>query len=71
MRPAELPDHVRQVLDTLPVRPIIEYVAERLGLDDGHQHVRFELEGGNLRRTRLGREPVGNTELEVLAQRAG
>jgi hypothetical protein len=64
----ELDPRMSDQLDAFPLRLLVEYIARRLGLTDGHQHVRFELENGNLRRTRLGREPVGNAELECLAQ---
>jgi hypothetical protein len=63
-----LPIDLRAQLDSRPVAPLVAYLAERLGLDDGERQMRFELSGGNLRRTRLGHEPIGNSELEWLAK---
>lgn len=60
---------LRAVLTPRPIEPLIEYIAERIPqLQLEHAHVRFEFEGGRLRRTRLGQEPIGNDELEQLAR---
>jgi hypothetical protein len=63
-----LTEEVRASLAGQGVRPLVEFIAELLGCDDGERQLRFELSNGNLRRTRLGHEPVGNTELEWLAK---
>lgn len=63
-----LADDLRAELDASPLRLVVEYVAGRLGQDDGNRQIRFEFENGNLRKTRLHHEPVGNVELEGLAR---
>jgi hypothetical protein len=63
-----LPDELRAALASQGIRPLVEYLATRLGCDDGHRRIGFEFENGNLRRTRLGHDPIGNTELEWLAK---
>jgi hypothetical protein len=59
---------LRPLLDVRTVRPLLEYVAARLDLDDGERQARFEFSAGNLKRTRLEHHSVGNTELEGLAR---
>jgi hypothetical protein len=65
-----LPDELRSALTGHGIRSLVEYLAERLDCDDGERQMRFELSNGSLRRTRLGHEPIGNTELEWLAKMA-
>jgi len=62
-----LDDELRARLDSLDVRPTIEYVASRLSLTGDHSSVTFELELGNLRRSAIDLARIGNTELERLA----
>lgn len=64
-----LPDDLLDRLNEIPVRPVIEYVALRLGLVDGHDghwSMRFELERGTLRRAEISHSQIGNTELETM-----
>jgi hypothetical protein len=68
MADRELVDTLRPLLDSRPVAPLVEYLAERLDCDDGERQMRFELSNGNLRRSRFGHEPVGVQELEHLAR---
>ena len=63
-----LSEELRATLALQGLRPLIEYVAQRLGYDDGERRLHFELSNGNLRRTRLGHEPIGNDELEWLGR---
>jgi hypothetical protein len=64
----ELLDMLRPVLDSRSVKPLIEYLASRLGMDEGERELSFSLSGGNLRRTKLDYGPIGNDELDRLAK---
>lgn len=61
-------DLLRPLLDHRQLRFVIEYVAQRLALGDGHRQVSFEFTDGRLRRTNLAHGPVGTEELEVVAR---
>jgi hypothetical protein len=63
---AEL-DRLERLLDRLPVETLIEYVARRLGLVEGHRQMHFSLHNGGLHETRLPTGPIKNPELERLA----
>ena len=65
----ELPDTLRTALDAGELRPLVEYVAARLGCDDGIWTLEFGIDGGNLRRAHMKRGPIGDRELEVIGRR--
>jgi hypothetical protein len=51
------------------VRLTIQYIARRLGIDDGEQELVFRLTNGLLRETAIGRRRIRPEELEVLGLR--
>jgi hypothetical protein len=55
-------------LSRLNVRPLAQYLAERVGVTDG-EHWKIVLEGGagELRRTEIAHVHIGNVELEQRA----
>lgn len=59
---------LRPLLDHRSVRPLVDYVAQRLGVAGGERQITFEFSAGRLRRTQLGHGPIGNDELEQLAR---
>jgi hypothetical protein len=65
---AEVVELLRPMLERRTVEPLIEYIGERLGQDDGHHTMRFELDNGNLRKSGLDHASIGNDELEHLAK---
>jgi len=66
--PDVLPADARAVLDRLKVRPLAEYLAERVGVTEA-EHWEITLEGAlrDLRRTKLSHVHIGNLELEQRA----
>ena len=64
-----LPTSLVVQLDTEPMRLVLEYVARRLGLDDGEQELVLRLSNGRLRESATGRRRIRNAELEALAAR--
>jgi hypothetical protein len=67
----QMPADLLQGLAKQPVRAIVEYVAERLGCDDGHIELVFRLTNGTLRESETGRQKVRNEELDWLGRTAG
>jgi hypothetical protein len=63
------PDSLTAQLDAEPMRLVLEYAAQRLGLDDGEQELVLWLSNGRLRESATGRRRIRNAELEVLAAR--
>jgi hypothetical protein len=65
--PDVLPAEARAVLDRLNVRPVAEYLAERVGLTDAaNWRIILAGSGACLRRTELSHVHIGNSELEHL-----
>ncbi len=70
----KLPEKLSADLNEVPVRPVIEYIAERLGLVDGHDghwSMRFDLEGGSLRRLEISHAQIGMDELATMSPTTG
>jgi hypothetical protein len=63
----DLADELRHRLNGLPVlNPVVEYIANRLGVGAGHWHMRFDLKDGHLHRTAIEHSSIGNVELQEL-----
>ena len=65
----QLDEALRAQLDSGPVRPVVEYIGRRLGLDEGEQRMKFQLSNGRLRESDFNRARIRNEELEALAGR--
>ena len=65
-----LPEPARAALDAGPVRPIVEYLLDRLGCAEGHWRIDVEARDGRFRRGALRRGPFGADELERFGVRS-
>jgi hypothetical protein len=64
-----LPLELRARLDAEPVRAIVEYVADRLGLEGRNVKLEVHFDEGRLRKAYLHRGPLGVEAIEELAAR--
>lgn len=59
-----LSDELREQLDAVLLKVIIEYTIERLGAGTGEQHIRYQATNGRLRGSQIERRRISNAELE-------